>query len=453
MKKKSICTLLIVIIIVGFVKNVNASEVKIEKQEESLSEPEQETISIETEVDVLDETITAETEAGALDAAISAEAETDVSAGLEEDYPQEAKDAGFTYEQYQAMMNMPDFPDSEPVIQSKATTRATSTQQAVVNKALSYLGVPYVWGGTSPSGFDCSGLVQYVYQHAAGISLPRVTYQQEYCGQEVSLSALQLGDLLFFGTRGSTHHVAIYIGNNQFVHAPKPGDVVKVTNMSYYYPSFARRILPSESLKGYLDVVNTTVISGWAKDQGDDSRSLDVHVYIRTLTDEYVFGIPVTANVNRGDVGKHGFVYKISWKSYKAQTYKIQAIAIGNSYNMELIGSPKTFTVRSTEGNVDYSNKSKGIGGWTWKPDAPNEAIEAHLYIYDSSGKQVLGKAMAANTYRADLVNAGKGNGYHGFSYKPDWSALPKQILKVRVYSVDGSGIHPLLYEGTIDNR
>lgn len=420
--------------IIGFVQNLPVVEAKVEKSEDSMTESMKDTV-VETEVEI-----------------IGTGAETDVLDETEDDYPQEVKDAGYTYEQYQAILAMPDFPDSEPVIQSRAAT-GTAAQQAVVNKALSYLGVPYVWGGTSPSGFDCSGLVQYVYMHAAGISLPRVTTQQELCGKEVSLSSLQPGDLLFFGTRYSTHHVAIYIGNNQFVHAPKAGDVVKVTNMSSYYPSFARRILPSESLAGYLDVVNTSVIKGWAKDQSNESRSIDVHIYIRTLTDEYVFGKPVTANVNRGDVGKHGFEYKISWKSYKAQTYKIQAIAIGETYNMELVGSPELFTVRSTEGNVDYANKSKGIGGWTWKPDAPNEAIEAHLYIYNSSGKQVLGKVIAANTYRADLVNAGKGNGKHGFSYKPDWGTLPKQILKVRVYSVDGSGIHPVLYEGTIDNR
>lgn len=155
-----------------------------------------------------------------------------------------AKEAGITEAQYQKILNIPDFPDDVEQIQDNGiVTFAASKQDAVVTKALSYLGVPYVWGGTSPSGFDCSGLVQYVFKNAAGVNLPRVTTQQETKGTEVSLNALKKGDLLFFGNRGSSYHVAIYIGNNQFVHAPKPGDVVKITNMQYYYPSFARRVL------------------------------------------------------------------------------------------------------------------------------------------------------------------------------------------------------------------
>ncbi|WP_424349383.1 C40 family peptidase [Latilactobacillus sp. 5-91] len=121
-----------------------------------------------------------------------------------------------------------------------------SKQQAVVNLAKQQVGKPYVWGATGPNSFDCSGLVQYVYSHAAGINLPRVTTQQEKSGSEVSLSALQPGDLLFWGSRGSTYHVAIYIGDGNFVQAPQPGQNVKITNMKYYYPSFARRVLPTE---------------------------------------------------------------------------------------------------------------------------------------------------------------------------------------------------------------
>ena len=154
-----------------------------------------------------------------------------------------ARKAGYTYEQYQAIMSMPDFTDEAFTVYS---TRAAMRpdQQAVVNMALSFQGVPYVWGGTSPSGFDCSGLVQYVYSHAVGISLPRVTTDQEKQGKEVSLGALLPGDLLFWGARGSSHHVAIYIGDNKFIQAPKPGDVVRVTGLYQYYPNFARRILP-----------------------------------------------------------------------------------------------------------------------------------------------------------------------------------------------------------------
>ncbi|WP_310735835.1 C40 family peptidase [Limosilactobacillus balticus] len=112
----------------------------------------------------------------------------------------------------------------------------------VVNIAHQQLGKPYVWGATGPNSFDCSGLVQYVYRQI-GINLPRTTYQQEYQGTAVSLNALQPGDLLFWGSYGSAYHVAIYIGNGDFIQAPQPGEQVKITNMSYYHPDFARRIL------------------------------------------------------------------------------------------------------------------------------------------------------------------------------------------------------------------
>lgn len=146
-----------------------------------------------------------------------------------------------------------------------------SKQQAVVNLAKQQVGKPYVWGAAGPNSFDCSGLVQYVYSHAAGINLPRVTTQQETCGSEVSLNALEPGDLLFWGNRGSTYHVAIYIGGGNFVQAPEPGQNVKVTNMKYYYPSFARRVIsatPDIVNNGSLDslVVNGNKIhlSGWS---------------------------------------------------------------------------------------------------------------------------------------------------------------------------------------------
>lgn len=128
----------------------------------------------------------------------------------------------------------------EPLVLAENETEDT---QAVKTEALQYLGIPYVWGGTTPAGFDCSGLVQYVYQHAVGMDLPRVTTDQEHVGTEVSLTALRTGDLVFFGEHGNTHHVGIYIGNGQFIHAPQTGDVVKITNLADFTPDFATRLL------------------------------------------------------------------------------------------------------------------------------------------------------------------------------------------------------------------
>ena len=124
--------------------------------------------------------------------------------------------------------------------QQSSTTR-TGSGNNVVSFAESLIGVPYVYGGTTPSGFDCSGFVQYVYGHF-GVNLPRTTTQQENCGTQIPVSQAQPGDLYFWGNKGSAYHVAICIGNGKYIAAPEPGQSVSIGSTQYFQPSFAVRL-------------------------------------------------------------------------------------------------------------------------------------------------------------------------------------------------------------------
>ena len=107
-------------------------------------------------------------------------------------------------------------------------SNGTLGQQAV-QVAMQYLGVPYVWGGASPSGFDCSGLTMYVYAQL-GVSLPHYTGDQWNAGPHVSRDQLQPGDLVFFTP--DLGHMGMYVGGGSFIHAPHTGDVVKISSLS-----------------------------------------------------------------------------------------------------------------------------------------------------------------------------------------------------------------------------
>ena len=113
--------------------------------------------------------------------------------------------------------------------------------QAVISIAEQQIGKPYVWGGKGPNSFDCSGLMYYAFLNGAGVNIGGWTVPQESSGQQVSLSALQPGDLLFWGGRGSSYHVALYIGGGTMIQAPQPGENVKYTALAYFMPDFAVR--------------------------------------------------------------------------------------------------------------------------------------------------------------------------------------------------------------------
>lgn len=125
-------------------------------------------------------------------------------------------------------------PSSPPPAAQAPTGAPPSQYGGVVGIAMQYLGIPYRWGGSSPStGFDCSGFVMYVYSQV-GVSLPHNAAMQYGYGSPVSRSELQAGDLVFFNGLG---HNGIYIGGGQFIHSPHTGDVVKISSLTGWYAS------------------------------------------------------------------------------------------------------------------------------------------------------------------------------------------------------------------------
>lgn len=149
-----------------------------------------------------------------------------------------------------------------PLSGSPAVPSGAERHAEVVMRALSLLGVNYRFGGTSPeSGLDCSGLVRHVFRETMGMMLPRRSEEISRAGADVGRQQLKPGDLVFFNTlRRAFSHVGIYIGNNQFVHAPSSGGQVRVETMDkpYWLARFdgARRMEPQRPTE-------TVDLTGW----------------------------------------------------------------------------------------------------------------------------------------------------------------------------------------------
>ena len=141
------------------------------------------------------------------------------------------------YKRLSSYIARKDFTTGAPYVTNGVSTVMGS---AIVAEAEKYLDVPYVWGGTSPDGFDCSGLVQYVC-NSLGIDVSRVAEDQFRDGVPVNRNELLPGDLVFFEQNGYIHHVGIYVGDNMMIHAPHTGDVVRIASLDneYYQREYA----------------------------------------------------------------------------------------------------------------------------------------------------------------------------------------------------------------------
>jgi cell wall-associated NlpC family hydrolase len=166
---------------------------------------------------------------------------------------------------------------SPPVTQQTPTvlSKITDKTHEVVLGALQYIGVRYRWGGNTPkTGFDCSGLVRYVFNNL-GIALPRRAVEMSRVGRKVSADALQPGDLVFFNTRRSTFsHVGIHIGQGRFIHAPSTGKNVRIDQISNRY--WKKRFTGARRLDAFV-IQPTLVKQAYHTKRTDQQKNTTTH--------------------------------------------------------------------------------------------------------------------------------------------------------------------------------
>ncbi|MDO4906523.1 C40 family peptidase [Neisseria sp.] len=113
----------------------------------------------------------------------------------------------------------------------------------LILQSMDLVGTPYRWGGTTENGFDCSGMIQYLYKNALNVNIPRTSRQMAEASRKISPKKLKSGDLVFFNTSGrGISHVGLYIGNGEFIHAPRSGSTVRTERLDkpYYAQRFVK---------------------------------------------------------------------------------------------------------------------------------------------------------------------------------------------------------------------
>ncbi len=281
-------------------------------------------------------------------------------------------------------------------------TNATNVQQAIVREAFKHLGKPYVWGSKGPNTFDCSGLTYYVYMKATGHYIGGWTGEQQYAGTQIPVSQAQPGDLVFWGpSSGVTHHVGIYIGNGQFIHAPQPGDKVRVTSISDFTPDFAVRV----NLAG-LPAASGSLTGGSSILDGLDGS---FHFSQNQTTDQFLKKIADDAQ----EIGQKEGIY--------ASVMMAQAILESGSGN-SLLSSEPNHNLFGIKG----SYKGSSVTFNTLEQDSSGQSyqIRAQFRKYPSYKESL-------EDY-ADLIKNGL-TGNPDF-YKPTWKSETKDYKEATKY-------------------
>lgn len=281
-------------------------------------------------------------------------------------------------------------------------TNGTNVQQAIVREAFKHLGKPYVWGAKGPNTFDCSGLTYYVYMKATGHYIGGWTGEQQYAGTQIPVSQAQPGDLVFWGpSSGVTHHVGIYIGNGQFIHAPQPGDKVRVTSISDFTPDFAVRV----NLAG-LPAASGSLTGGSSILDGLDGS---FHFSQNQTTDQFLKKIADDAQ----EIGQKEGIY--------ASVMMAQAILESGSGN-SLLSSEPNHNLFGIKG----SYKGSSVTFNTLEQDSSGQSyqIRAQFRKYPSYKESL-------EDY-ADLIKNGL-TGNPDF-YKPTWKSETKDYKEATKY-------------------
>ncbi|WP_270785886.1 glucosaminidase domain-containing protein [Enterococcus faecium] len=281
-------------------------------------------------------------------------------------------------------------------------TNTTNVQQAIVREAFKHLGKPYVWGAKGPNTFDCSGLTYYVYMKATGHYIGGWTGEQQYAGTQIPVSQAQPGDLVFWGpSSGVTHHVGIYIGNGQFIHAPQPGDKVRVTSISDFTPDFAVRV----NLAG-LPAASGSLTGGSSILDGLDGS---FHFSQNQTTDQFLKKIADDAQ----EIGQKEGIY--------ASVMMAQAILESGSGN-SLLSSEPNHNLFGIKG----SYKGSSVTFNTLEQDSSEQSyqIRAQFRKYPSYKESL-------EDY-ADLIKNGL-TGNPDF-YKPTWKSETKDYKEATKY-------------------